>query len=59
MNAITIIIAALAAAAAVFAALFFQGRRDIRKHETKSESLAKELSDFRMAQMAGGSKIQS
>ena len=47
MNMITIIIAVLAAAAAVFAALFFQGRMDIRKHETKSESLAKELSDLR------------
>lgn len=47
MGAITIIVAFFAAIAAIFAALFFHGRNDARKYETKAESLSKELSDLK------------
>ena len=47
MTAITIIISALTAAAAVFAVLFFQDRKDAKKYESKAESLSKELNDLR------------
>lgn len=47
MDAITIIIAVLAAAAAVFAVLFFQDRKDARKYESKADSLTRELSELR------------
>lgn len=47
MTAITIIISALTAAAAIFAVLFFQDRKDAKKYESKAESLSKELNDLR------------
>lgn len=47
MNATTIIIAVLAAAAAIFAVLFFQDRKDAQKYESKADSLTRELSDLR------------
>lgn len=47
MTAITIIISALTAAAAIFAVLFFQDRKDAKKYELKAESLSKELNDLR------------
>ena len=47
MTAITIIISALTAAAAIFAVLFFQDRKDAMKYESKAESLSKELNDLR------------
>lgn len=43
----SLILAVLTAVAAVFAALFFQNRKDVRKYETKSESLSRELSDMK------------
>ena len=47
MTAITIIISALTAAAAIFAVLFFQDRKAAKKYESKAESLSKELNDLR------------
>ena len=47
MTAITILIAVLTAAAAIFAVLFFQDRKDAKKYESKAESLSKELNDLR------------
>ena len=47
MTAITIIISTLTAAAAIFAVLFFQDRKDAKKYESKAESLSKELNDLR------------
>ena len=47
MTAITIIISALTAAAAIFAVLFFQDRKDAKKYESKAESLSRELNDLR------------
>ena len=47
MTAITIIISALTAAAAIFAVLFFHDRKDAKKYESKAESLSKELNDLR------------
>ena len=47
MTAITIIISVLAAAAAIFAVMFFQDRKDAKKYESKAESLSKELNDLR------------
>ena len=47
MTAITILIAVLSAAAAIFAVLFFQDRKDAMKYESKAESLSKELNDLR------------
>ena len=41
MTAITILIAVLSAAAAIFAVLFFQDRKDAMKYESKAESLSK------------------
>ena len=46
MTAITIIISALTAAAAIFAVLFFQDRKDAKKYESKAESLSSELNDL-------------
>lgn len=47
MIAITIIMAALAAAAAVFAVMFFRDRKDAGKYESRAESLSKELNDLK------------
>ena len=47
MTAITIIISALTAAAAIFVVLFFQDRKDAKKYESNAESLSKELNDLR------------
>lgn len=47
MTTITIIISVLAAAAAIFAVLFFQNKKDATKYETKAEALSKELNDLR------------
>ena len=47
MTAITIIISTLTAAAAIFAVLFLQDRKDAKKYESKAESLSKELNDLR------------
>ena len=47
MTTITIIIAALSAAAGIFSVMFFQDRKDAKKYESKAESLSKELNDIR------------
>lgn len=47
MPAITIIIAALAAASSAFAVLFFRGRCDAARQEYRAETLSKEASDLR------------
>ena len=47
MDIVTVIIAALAVTAAVFAVLFFQDRKDARKYESKAESLSGELGELK------------
>ena len=47
MTAITILIAVLSAAAAIFAVMFFQDKKDAKKYESNAESLSKELNDLR------------
>lgn len=47
MNILTILIAVLAAAAAIFATLFFQDRKEAKKYEAKSYILYQELSDLK------------
>lgn len=47
MTATAIIIAALAAASAAFAALFFRGRGEAARQESRAEALSREASDLR------------